>query len=157
MMAFFDPRTDLRLERHIALPPEAIWAAWTRPELLTEWFLPRPWKLTACELDLRPGGAFQMTMCAPDGRLIPTTCCMLEVVAPRRLVWTNTLRGDYRPTVAFAHPNTCVLEFAGDTDTRYTMTVLHSDATVRDRHEPDFHERWNKMLEQLTATMQVIR
>ena len=51
-----NPALDLVLERTIAVAPEKVWAAWTQPELLMQWFTPAPWKTVACEIDLRPGG-----------------------------------------------------------------------------------------------------
>ena len=52
-----DPALDLVLERTIPVPPERVWAAWTKPELLMQWFTPAPWKTVAAELDLRPAAA----------------------------------------------------------------------------------------------------
>ena len=50
-----DPALDLVLERTIPVSPERVWAAWTRPELLMQWFTPAPWKTVAADLDLRVG------------------------------------------------------------------------------------------------------
>jgi uncharacterized protein YndB with AHSA1/START domain len=51
-----NPVLDLVLERAIPVPPERVWAAWTEPELLMQWFTPSPWKTVAVDIDLRPGG-----------------------------------------------------------------------------------------------------
>ena len=51
----YDPSRSLVLERVIDVPPEQLWRAWTQPELLKQWFCPLPWKVTECEIDLRPG------------------------------------------------------------------------------------------------------
>ena len=37
-----DPKLDLVLERVVDVPRELVWAAWTKPEHLTQWFTPRP-------------------------------------------------------------------------------------------------------------------
>jgi uncharacterized protein YndB with AHSA1/START domain len=47
------------------VPPEAVFAAWTDPESIKQWFAPRPYSITRCEIDLRPGGGFRTD---PDGR-----------------------------------------------------------------------------------------
>jgi uncharacterized protein YndB with AHSA1/START domain len=44
---------DLVLQRDIDVPVKLVWEAWTQPEHLKEWFVPRPWSLKECELDLR--------------------------------------------------------------------------------------------------------
>src|SRR5262249_43681014 len=93
-----DPKLDLVLEREIDVPVELVWRAWTTPEHLREWFAPKPWTITACDLDLRPGGAINFTMSSPDGQLYPNTQCYLEVTPFERLIITDTLLGGYRPS-----------------------------------------------------------
>ena len=55
-----DPKLDLVLERVVDVPPELVWRAWTEPKHLMPWFTPAPWKTVDCEIDLRPGGIFQV-------------------------------------------------------------------------------------------------
>ena len=54
-----DPKLDLVLEREIDVPVALVWKAWTTPEHLREWFVPKPWTIAGCEIDLRPGGIFK--------------------------------------------------------------------------------------------------
>ena len=54
-----DPDLDLVLERVIDVPADLVWKVWTTPEHLVHWFVPKPWTVTACEMDLRPGGVFR--------------------------------------------------------------------------------------------------
>ena len=51
-----DPKLDLVLERVIDVPKHLVWKAWTEAEHLQHWFVPAPWSVARCELDLRPGG-----------------------------------------------------------------------------------------------------
>ena len=105
-----NPKLDLVLERELDVPVELVWKAWTTPQHLREWFAPKPWTITACDLDLRPGGAINFTMRSPDGDEYPNTQCYLEVKPFERLIITDTLLGGYRPS---ANPFfTAVLEFA---------------------------------------------
>ncbi len=55
-----DPNLDLVLEREVDVPPELVWAAWTTPEHIKQWFAPKPFETIQCEIDLRPGGALVM-------------------------------------------------------------------------------------------------
>lgn len=68
-----NPKLDLVLERVIDVSPEAVWDAWTKPELLKQWFTPAPWKTVECSIDLRQGGAFSTTMQSPEGQQFPGT------------------------------------------------------------------------------------
>jgi uncharacterized protein YndB with AHSA1/START domain len=72
-------KLDLVLEREIDVPVELVWEAWTTPEHLRHWLAPKPWTITACEIDLRPGGTLNFTMRSPEGQEIPGTHCYLEV------------------------------------------------------------------------------
>lgn len=152
-----DSRLDLVFERTVAASPSAIWAAWTQPELLLQWFTPRPWTTVACEIDLRPGGLFATTMRSPEGLDFPNVGCYLEVVENERLAWTNALGPDYRPR-ALASDDSCdafaftaVLSLqAQDAGTRYRARVLHASEAGRLRHEGmGFEAGWAAALEQL--------
>lgn len=146
-----DPELDLVLERVIDVPPERVWAAWTKPELLKQWFCPKPWRVTDCEIDLRPGGAFKTVMCGPDGTEIPSAGCYLEVVTHERLVWTDALAPGYRPAAEPFMTGALLLEPRGS-GTRYVAMAIHRDRATRDRHEAmGFHEGWGTALDQLVA------
>jgi len=93
-----DPNLDLVFEKTVDVPAARIWAAWTTPELLVQWFTPAPWKTTEADLDLRPGGHFTTVMVSPDGEQFPNTGCFLEIIPNRRLVFTNALAPGFRPT-----------------------------------------------------------
>jgi len=148
-----DPLLDLVLERTVDLPPEKVWAAWTQPELLMRWFCPLPWSVSACEIDLRPGGVFKTTMRSPEGEEFPNTGCWLEVVPMRRLVFTDTLLPGFRPAPNPFMTGVIRLEPAG-AGTHYTAMARHLDAGATERHAAmGFQEGWGKALDQLVALM----
>lgn len=93
----FNPRFDLMLERVVDVPPAFVWRAWTKPVDLRKWFCPRPWRVSACDIDLRPGGRFFTRMEGPNGESHEGEGCYLEIVKNRRLIWTSMLGPDYRP------------------------------------------------------------
>lgn len=39
------PELDLYFERNIDIAPAAVWCGWTVPEVLMQWFCPRPWSV----------------------------------------------------------------------------------------------------------------
>ena len=41
-MMTLDPRLDLKLERFVDVPRRLVWEAWTTPEHIKHWFVPRP-------------------------------------------------------------------------------------------------------------------
>lgn len=151
-----DPRLDLVLERVVDVPPELVWAAWTRPEHLVKWFTPRPWTTVDCEIDLRPGGIFRTVMRSPEGEDHPNVGCYLEVVENQRLVFTDALGPGWRPNPASFMTAVIAIEPHGK-GTKYTAIALHKDAADRGKHEEmGFHEGWGKALDQLVEHMKSV-
>jgi uncharacterized protein YndB with AHSA1/START domain len=147
-----DPRFDLVLARSIDVPPALVWEAWTKPEHVSQWFVPRPWTITECEIDLRPGGVFRTVMKSPDGTEYPNSGCYLEIVPGKRLTWTNVLLPGFRPAVVEQGPRfTAVLSLEPEGNgTRYVATAYHPDETSRSTHEAmGFHHGWGTVLDQL--------
>lgn len=146
-----DPKLDLVLERVIDVPPSLVWEAWTTPEHLKHWFVPAPWSVTDCEIDLRPGGIFRSVFRSPEGQEFPNIGCYLEVVPIERLVWTDALLPGYRPA---AEPFfTAVLTFTpSGGGTRYVATAIHRDPEGRKKHEEmGFYDGWGKVVDQLVV------
>jgi uncharacterized protein YndB with AHSA1/START domain len=155
-----DSDLTLRLVRDVPISPAQCFAGWTVPELLMPWFCPRPWRVVACTLDPRPGGAFCTTMQSPEGETQPEGVgCYLAVEAPHRLVWTNLLGPGYKPQ-AISHPGfglVCELRFdpLPDGGTRHQAQVHHVDAAGRNAHAAmGFEQGWAAALEQLVALVQ---
>jgi glutathione S-transferase len=80
----------LRLEREFDAPPEEVFDAWTNPEVLTRWWAPTPsWDSPGCEVDLRVGGRYRLTMREGEGAQIHAVAGEYrEIDRPRRLVYT---------------------------------------------------------------------
>jgi uncharacterized protein YndB with AHSA1/START domain len=147
----FNPELDLVLEREVDVPRELVWAAWTQPEQVKVWFTPRPWTVSHCEIDLRPGGRFNTTMCSPEGQEFPNAGCYLEVVPNERLVFTDALTTGFRPSGKPFMTAVVTLEARGSA-TFYRAHVMHADEAARKQHEEmGFLTGWGKALDQLVA------
>ena len=146
-----DRDLDLELVREIDVAPEQVWKAWTTPEILMQWFTPKPWETTECEIDLRPGGIFRTVMRGPDGEEGGGDGCYLEVIENERLVWTAALAPGFRPQ-ASELPFTAIIELeplAGG-GTRYRAIAMHQDpegATTHD--EMGFEHGWGAAADQM--------
>ena len=149
---------DLVLERTLDAPIDLVWLAYTDPEHLKQWFAPKPYEITECELDLRPGGVFRIRMVGPDGFDTGhgTPGCVLEVVEGKKLTWTSALGPDYRPNEmgegCESLPMTAVVTLAdaGNGKTAYKAVALHKDAKDRDQHEQmGFQDGWGTTARQL--------
>ncbi|MFN0094359.1 MAG: SRPBCC family protein [Dehalococcoidia bacterium] len=151
----FNPETDLKLERVVDVPVALVWRCWTEPALMLKWFTPAPFKTFSVDTNLVPGGYSNVVMESPDGDRFPNEGCYLVVEPERRLVFTDALRGDFRPAPKSddiqmtAH---IIMEPVGERQTRYTAYALHNSAEHRTQHEAmGFHDGWGAALDQLVA------
>ncbi len=149
---------DLVLERTLDAPVDLVWAAYTDPEHLKQWFAPKPYQITECELDLRPGGIFRIRMVGPDGFDTGhgSAGCVLEVEQGKKLTWTSALGPGYRPAEmgegCESFPMTAIVTFedAGNGKTAYRAVALHKDAKDKETHEKmGFHDGWGTVAGQL--------
>lgn len=153
-----NPELDLEIDRVLDVPVDLVWRAWTEPELLVQWWCPRPWTTPEARIDLRPGGEFYTKMQGPNGEGGGGSGCYLEVVKHERLVWTGSLLPGFRPQAAgegFPFPFTgkLLLEAQGD-KTHYRAIAMHADAAGAKAHdEMGFHEGWNEVANQLVELM----
>lgn len=155
-MAFkINPKLDLVLERTVDVPAELIWKAWTQAEHIVKWFCPRPYMVTKCEVDLRPGGIFRTDMKGPDMPESPCSGCILEIETNKKFVWTSALGPDFRPTPIpengpdLLFTGMILLEAQGS-KTKYTAMALHADEMSCQKHsEMGFHTGWGICLDQL--------
>ena len=82
---------DVILTRYFEAPRHRVYRAWTDPRQLAGWFGPRVFTKTEAELDLRPGGAWRVTMATPEGLRYPITGTYLELEEPSRIVTRVTV------------------------------------------------------------------
>lgn len=148
-----DTGRDLVLNRLIDAPPDAVFAAWTTPDLLVQWFAPRPWSTPRADLDVRPGGGFSVVMADPDGNEFPNSGVYLEVVPGKTLVFTDAYTGAWVPSEKPFF--TCILTFEPEGGkTRYGVRACHWTREDREAHEAmGFHEGWGQCADQLEAVL----
>ena len=91
------PEPGLSLTYVFDAPRERVWREWTEPERFADWFGGRESEipLSSVSMDVRPGGAFRLTMyTSPGGSEIHWKGEFQEVVPPERLVFTVSDRPD---------------------------------------------------------------
>ena len=60
--------TSVKVEEHFAATPESVWKGWTEPGLIMQWFGSDPkGTVVMADLDVRPGGNFEITFRDGDG------------------------------------------------------------------------------------------
>ena len=140
---------ELTLTRLIAAPRAIVWRCWTEPDLIKQWFTPRPWTTPVVEIDLRPGGASYMLFRGPNGEEFPNRGVYLDVVPGERLVFTDAYVEAWVPS---AEPFMTAIVSLSDEGggTRYEARVRHwSEAAMKRHEEMGFHDGWGKAADQL--------
>lgn len=83
---------ELVVTRTFNGPANLVFKAWTKPELLQQWWAPKSFGIffLSCEADVRTGGTYRFVFGHPASDQ-PMTFVgrYIEVTPPKRLVWTN--------------------------------------------------------------------
>lgn len=144
-----DPKTDLKLERHVQAPRALVWECWTRPEHIRQFFVPRPHRVTACEIDLRVGGRFNTTF-EVDGKQMHNPGVYLEIIPEQKLVFTDSYSEGWKPSQDPFMTAIVLLEDAGAGATTYTAIARHRTPEARKTHEDmGFFDGWGTVVSQL--------
>ena len=57
----------ITVNREFAAELELVWLAWTKPELLDQWWAPKPYQTKTKSMDFREGGTWLYAMFSPEG------------------------------------------------------------------------------------------
>jgi len=145
-----DTDRDLALSFILDAPRDKVYQCWTQPDLLKQWFAPKPWSTPKVEMDLRPGGASMVTMADPEGNEYPNPGQYLEVVPNERLVFTDAFTGDWAPSGKPFFTGYLTFEDAGVGKTKYTAVARHWTVEDAENHKKmGFHQGWAICAQQL--------
>ncbi len=148
---------ELVLTRIVDAPPEKLFRAWTDPEIMKRWFVPRPWTISEVKTDLRAGGSSLVVMKDPDGKEYPNPGIYLEIVPNQKIVFTDAYTSAWQPSAKPFMTAIITFEDIGGGKTKYTARALHWTAEDRATHEKmGFHEGWGICAEQLAEVAQTI-
>lgn len=139
------PRSDMKPtvtrtgERHVTMcrrfagaSCSQVFAALTTPDQLRQWLNAAGRKLTASEIDLRPGGSYRHTFTAPGRTTFVMYGAFRDVVPGKRIVHTEAYEGyDWEPLVV-----TTDLVAVGR-DTVMTIISEYPSKQVCDRDMPN--------------------
>jgi uncharacterized protein YndB with AHSA1/START domain len=122
---------EIVITRVFDAPRTLVWEAMSKPDLLKRWlFGPPGWSMVVCEEDARVGGAFHRAWRGPDAAEMAMRGVYREVVAPERLVRTESFvfgceaqAGEQLATLVLAEQGA---------RTALTLTVLYPSKEARD-------------------------
>jgi uncharacterized protein YndB with AHSA1/START domain len=139
---------ELTLTRTFDAPRQLVWDAYTVPEQLAKWWGPSIMHtpLETITVELRPGGAFRLTMVSDvDGTTYPSEMTIREVVPIERLVygWDTQGRG-----IAGGEVTVTLTERNGQ-----TLLEQHFIGEISDDMFPMMQQGTNEQLDKLVALL----
>jgi uncharacterized protein YndB with AHSA1/START domain len=140
------PGYVVRIERTFDAPAEAVFDAWTSPEVMRRWFHVAPdWETPDAEVDLRVGGTIRVLMRRPDGTEHVIAGEYTQIDRPRRLVFRCTFSDD---------PSTeqlIELTFS-ESDGSTTVVLINSGISTDVRRDAQ-HWGWDGCFDQLERVL----
>jgi uncharacterized protein YndB with AHSA1/START domain len=124
-------KPSLTLKRRFNAAPEKVYAAWTQPAQIAQWFGPDAGGVQRAETDLRTGGRFTIVFNTEDGEEHQVNGVYREVVRNQKLVFTWA----WRSTPERESLVTVLIEPDGAGS---MLTLIHEqffDEAARDGHE----------------------
>ena len=143
---------EIVLTRTFDAPRDLVFEAHSKAEHLRNWWGPRKYETSLCEIDFRPGGTWRMVHRGPDGEEFGFHGEYREIVPPEKIVWTFEFEGA---------PGNVSVETATfeerDGKTILTASAVYDSAEARDAMlqtgmEDGAAETWDRLAEYL-ATM----
>ncbi len=146
------PESTLRITKSIPAPVERVFEAWTRPEVMADWYAPTDEFLpSTIEVDLRVGGTYKVGMKHKDRdlHLVTGQYCRIEEPHLLSFTWAWQTHDVETPDLHLKPETQVTIELCpngGSTD----LTLTHErfrDEALRDRHK----EGWTGCLSRLAA------
>jgi uncharacterized protein YndB with AHSA1/START domain len=139
-----EEKTRLEIRRVFNAPRERVYAAWTDPAQLREWFGLERVRTRNISVDPRVGGEFRWDLTDPDGEEMTAFGEYRELIPNKKIVFTWKWDDD---EAWENHNSTVTIELSdrdGGTELRLIHEQLPSEES-RDRH----NEGWNSLLDRL--------
>jgi uncharacterized protein YndB with AHSA1/START domain len=113
---------EIRIERIFDAPRDRVFAIYTDPELIPEWWGPRSTTTVVDHMDVRAGGGWRFVAREADGSETAFRGTYREVTAPERIVQTFEWEG----MPGHVSVETATFEDLGDRTKVTTVSIFHT-------------------------------
>ena len=144
-------QSTLTIVREFHAPRALVFAAWTDPKHLAQWWGPHGFTTPVCEADARPGGRLHIDMRSPDGTLYPCLGTFEEVVAPERVVFVTSALGENGRSLFDVRTTATFEERGGKTRVTLQANVLATYVPEAAQYLDGMEAGWTQSLERLEA------
>ena len=126
----------LVVRRTFKAPRARVFAAFTQPEIASQWMCPGEMTAPDVQLDVRVGGRYRITMQQPDGERLSVGGVYQEVRPPERLAYTWLWEDSIEPAETLVTVD--FLERDGGTE----VVLKHERFTI-DESRSNHEHGWN--------------
>jgi uncharacterized protein YndB with AHSA1/START domain len=113
---------EIRIERVFDAPRDRVFAVYTDPALIPEWWGPRETTTVVDEMDVRTGGRWRFIMRNADGTETAFRGAYREITPPERIVQTF----EWEPMAGHVSVETATFEDLGDRTKVTTISLFHT-------------------------------
>jgi len=113
---------EIRVEREFDAPRDRVFAVFTDPDLIPEWWGPRDMPVIVDKMELRPGGSWRFVARNPDGSELGFRGTYREITPPERIVQTFEWEG----MPGHVSVETATFEDLGDRTKLITVSIFHT-------------------------------
>ena len=145
-----DVPSELHLRRFFAAPRQMVFDAWTKPEMVKEWWGPKCFTNPVCEIDARGGGEILIHMQAPDGTVYPMTGRFVEFYPPYRFHFTSGPVDKEGRQIFETWTSVFFAEVEGGTEVVLDVHVTKSTPEAA-KYLKGMREGWGQSLDKLAA------
>jgi uncharacterized protein YndB with AHSA1/START domain len=129
-LAQWDIAREIVLSRVIKARRDVVFAAWTQPEHLPNWFGPAGFAIETKEIDIRVGGVWRFDMIAPNGHRYTNRIRFRRIEPPHLIEIDHGSDIDDDPAV---FRTTITFDEQSDGKTVITLRQLHPTKAQRER------------------------
>ncbi len=79
----------IEITRSFQAPVEEVFAAWSKPQLVKQWWGPNQYSAPTVKIDFRVGGKFTFAMQGPDKKIMWSSGDYEEIVVNKKIVSTD--------------------------------------------------------------------
>ena len=116
----------IQVKREFAAPVDMVWAAWTQPELLDQWWAPKPYRSQTKHMEFSVGGKRVYAMCSPEGEKFWAMACFTAISPKTNFQYWDAFCDEHGKANEEKPRSDWSITFVGVGDmTQVEMTIAH--------------------------------
>lgn len=121
----------ITVTKHFNARPEVVWQAWTKKEILDQWWAPKPWRAETRKFEFKNGGTWQYDMVGPENERHHAKVEFSNIHAPKSYEGTDSftdVKGNVNTELPLTHWKNEFRSSGGGTDVKVTITTKEASA-----------------------------